>query len=99
MASSSGKMPVMDWKFELLADSFRAFRARMDQYFEDNEITDDREKATKIKPAIGDEGMRRILASGLTNEEQQQPEDLWTLIEREVDASVKINFRVHLRSS
>lgn len=67
----------------------------MGLFFDDNNITEDVQKATKIKLALGDEGMRRILASGLTEAEQKRPAQLWTLIESEVDASVKINFRVH----
>ena len=81
-------MPVMDWKFEPLAESFRAFKARMELYFEDNNISDAQKKATKIKLALGDEWMRRILASGLTEEEKKNPEQLWTLIESEVDATM-----------
>ena len=91
----SSKMPQMDWKFEPLADSFKAFRARMRLYFDDNDITDNTKKATKIKLAVGDEGMRRILSSGLTDAQQNMPDELWTLFETQVDASVKINFRVH----
>lgn len=93
----STKMPELNWKPEGigLADSFRAFKARMCLFLEDKEVTDEGKQATKIKIAIGDEGMRRILASGLTPAQQRDPEEIWTLLKEQVDASVKINHRVH----
>ncbi|XP_014667285.1 PREDICTED: uncharacterized protein LOC106808892 [Priapulus caudatus] len=39
--------------------------------------------------------MRRVLASGLSTEDQKDPEKIWDLLESQVDATVKINFRVH----
>ena len=39
--------------------------------------------------------MRRILASGLTTEECKDPDQIWNFLEGQVDATVKINFRVH----
>ena len=67
----------------------------MDLYFEDQEITDKGKQATKIKIAIGDEGMRRILSSGLSIDEKKKPDKIYKLLEQQLDASVKINFRVH----
>ena len=85
----------MDWSHEPLSDAFRAFKARMCLFLEDQEVTEAGKQATKIKIALGDEGMRRILASGLSAQEQCIPTRIWDLIESEVDATVKINFRVH----
>ena len=56
------KMPYLDWQYSLLVDSYKAFKARMELYFVDNDITDAAKKAVKIKIASGDEGMRRILS-------------------------------------
>lgn len=64
-------------------------------YLEDQGVTDETKKATKIKIALGDEGIRRILASGLSEADQADPKKIWSLIETEVDATTKINFRVH----
>lgn len=88
-------MPHMDWKHEPLVESFRAFKARMELFFMDQEITDDAKKAIKIKIALGDEGVRRIMNSGLTQENQRDPKEIWKQIESEVDVSIKINFRIH----
>ena len=89
------KMPEMNWKHDPIAESFIAFKARMQLYLEDNEIDDAGKQATKIKIAIGDEGMRRLLASGLTNEEQRDPEAIYNMLEEQLDATVKISYRVH----
>ena len=89
------RMPEMNWKHEPLADAFKAFKARMTLFLDDNEITDDAKKSTKIKLGLGDEGMRRVLASGLTEDQQKDPKEIWNLLESQVDASVKINFHVH----
>ncbi len=88
-------MPELNWKSENTADAFKTFKARMQLYLEDAEITEDAKKATKIKLAVGDEGMRRILASGLSAADQKKPAELWKLLESQLDAAVKINFRVH----
>ena len=88
-------IPTMDWSFRPLSEGLKIFKARIELYFEDQKIEEETKKATKIKIAIGDEGMRRVLNSGLSETEQKKPEFLWRLLEDEVDFSVKISFRVH----
>jgi len=88
-------MPTMDWHHEPLSESFTAFKARINLFFEDNDITTEAKQATKIKIALGDEGMRRIISSGLTEAQQKKPQDIFDLIESQVDGSSKINFRIH----
>ena len=89
------KMPELDWKHEPLSESFKAFKARMELYLEDTKVKDEAKQATKIKIAVGDEGMRRLLSSGLTTAQLKVPTNIWNLLEEQLDASVKINFRVH----
>ena len=93
----STQMPELDWKHEPLADSFRAFKARITLYLEDKEVTDPTKQATKVKIATGDEGTRCILASGLSREQQKDPmqANLATAIEEQHDTTVHINYRVH----
>ena len=86
---------MMDWSFQPLSESLKVFKARMDLYIEDLNITNTNKQATKIKIASGDEGMRRILNSGMSDADQKIPEKIWELLEAEVDLSVKISFRVH----
>ena len=50
-------------------------------------------QATKI--ALGDEGMRRLLASHLTDEQKKQPAEIWQLIESQIEIAAKINSRIH----
>ena len=92
---ASVKMPTMDWGYTPLRDALKVFKARINLYFEDANITEDKKKAIKIKIASGDEGMRRIMNSGMTTTEQDIPERIWELLESEVDAAVKVSFRVH----
>lgn len=67
----------------------------MNLFLEDTEVADKAKQAIKIKIALGDEGMRRVLASGLTDAEVKDPKKIYDLIERQLDASIEINFRVH----
>ena len=85
----------MDWAHEPLAESYKAFKARMELFLLDHGISNLEKQAIKIRIALGDEGMRRVLASGLTDAQQKKPDKIWEFIESQVDASVKINFRVH----
>ena len=66
-----------------------------DRHKQDQNVKEGHKQAIKIKIAIGDEGMRRILASGLSDDEKKDPNAVWVLIEEQVDATVKINVRVH----
>ena len=88
-------MPELNWAHEPLSEAFQSFKARMTLYLEDKEITDAAKQATKIKIAIGDEGICRVLASGLTDEDRKKPEKIWTLLEEQLDATTHINYRVH----
>ena len=76
-------------------DSFRAFKARIGLYFEDNNIMDDAKQSIKLKIACGDEGMRRLLASGLSDNELKDPKVIFDFLETQLDGTLKINFRVH----
>merc|ERR1712102_166933 len=81
------QMPTMDWAFKHLPEALKIFKARIELYFEDQNIQDAGKRATKIKVTIGDEGMRRLLNSGLTEGEKKMPDKIWELMENEVDYS------------
>ena len=91
----STKLPYLDWNYQPLVDSFRAFKARIGLYFEDKNITDDAKQSIKLKIAWGDEGMRRLLASGLSDNELKDPKVIFDFLETQLDGTLKINFRVH----
>ena len=86
-------MPELDWKHEPLAESFRAFKAKMTLYLEDKEVENPVKQAIKIKIAIGGEGVRRLMASGLDDAKLKMPHHLWKLFEEQLDASVQIKYR------
>ena len=67
----------------------------MTLYLKDIKIDDLTKQAIKIKISVEDEGIRQILLSGLTEEQQRDPRQLRNLLEEQLDASVKINYRVH----
>ena len=50
-------MPMLDWKHEPLSESFKAFKARLNLYFADQETTSDSKQATKLQIVVGDEVM------------------------------------------
>jgi len=62
---ASIKIPTMDWGYTPLRDALKVFQARINLYFEDSNIPEDKKKAIKIKIASGDEGMQRIMNSWL----------------------------------
>ena len=67
-----------------MADAFRAFKARMELYIEDQNVNNRYKQETKLKIAFGDEGMRRFLASGLSDDEKKDPNAVWALIEEQL---------------
>ena len=77
----STKLPYLDWNYQPLMDSFRAFKARIGLYFEDNNIMDDAKQSIKLKIACGDEVMRQLLASGLSDNELQDPKVIFDFLE------------------
>ena len=75
------KYPEMRWDASDLTEEFKLFKQRMSLCLMDNEVNDQRKIAVKIKIAAGNEGLKRINASGLTEDEQNEPNRLWTLFE------------------
>ena len=59
----------------------------------DNGVTDKAKIATKIKIAIGKEGLKKLNASTLTEEKKADPDELWKLFEDKL--KINVNFRVH----
>ena len=76
MAQAAARMPEFDGTHAKFAEAYRAFKARMKLFLDDQTITAAPKQAIKIKIAIGDEGMRRLLSSSLTDAEKD-PEKLW----------------------
>ena len=75
------RFPEMNWTVNNVAEEFKLFKQRTELCFLDNNINDALKQATKIKIAIGNEGLRKINASGLSPGDQNDPEKLWNLFE------------------
>ena len=89
----ANRLPEMDWSSSDLIGNFKLFKQRMELCLDDAEITDDDRTATKIQIAVGNEGLKRINASGLSEEDKKIPEKLWSLFENQL--KIKVNFRIH----
>ena len=74
------------------AEMFRLFKQKLILVCEDNDVTVPASIARKIKIGIGDEGLRRLNASGLTEEQLKDPERIWSFFEDHL--RVNINFRI-----
>ena len=87
------KYPEMNWKSADVPEDFKLFKQRMELCLQDNDVRDPKKQAIKIKIAVGNEGLRRINASGLSNDDQEKPAMLWSTLEGQL--KVKLNFRIH----
>ena len=89
---ANSKYPAMNWAAHDVADSFKLFKQRLLLVCEDNEVTNNEKIARKIKIGPGDEGLRRLKASGLTDADQKDPAKLWELFKTQL--KVAVNFPI-----
>ena len=90
------KIPSMNWNAPNVADTFTLCKQRLLLVCEYNDVTENERIARKIKIGVGDEGLRRLNASGLSDVEQKNPAKLWSLFEKQL--KVAVNFRIHCLS-
>ncbi|ELU18074.1 hypothetical protein CAPTEDRAFT_195867 [Capitella teleta] len=92
MAPTS-KYAIMKWSSEGgVADALCMYKQKMTLVCEDNEVTEPAAIARKIKIGFCDEGLRRLNASGLTEQQLQTPTAIWQFLERNLQReSQKIN--------
>ena len=83
----------MDWSKRDSADKFKLFKQRMLLSLEDHGITDKKKQSVKIKLAVGTEGLCKINNSGMSAEDQDDPEKLWKVFEDQLH--LKVNYRIH----
>ena len=62
----------MDWTGEDIAENLTLYKEKMKLYLEDEEITDDAKKARKILRTIGDQGLKMLHGSGLSDGEKKK---------------------------
>ena len=65
----------------------------MSDYCEDEDITDPGKIARKILRGIGNEGLKCINASGMSDADKKRPDKIWELFESQLKTN--LNFRVH----
>ena len=85
--------PNMDWSSTDLCEALTLFKQKMQLYIEDEEIKDPAAQARKICRGLGDEGLKRLNASGLSDAQKKVPNDIWTFLENQL--KVNVNFRIH----
>ncbi|ELU10672.1 hypothetical protein CAPTEDRAFT_191036 [Capitella teleta] len=73
-----------------VADALRMYKQKMTLVCEDNEVTEPAAIARKIKIGLGDEGLRRLNASGLTEQQLQTPTAIWQFLERNLQKFVNV---------
>ena len=77
------KFQEMNWQAKDLSEEFKLFKQRVILCIQDSNITEPEKQAIKIKIAVGTEGLRRFNASGLSDEDQSNPNKLWSIFENQ----------------
>ena len=87
------KFPDMNWQAKDLSEEFKLFKQRVMLCHQDSNITQRDKQAIKIKIAVGTEGLRRLNASGLSEQDQSDSDKLWSIFEDQL--KINVNFRIH----
>ena len=90
---ANSKYPVMNWAAPDVAETFTLFKQRLLLVCEDKEVEDQEKIARKIHIGLGDEGLRRLNASGLSAADQKIPTNLWQRFETQLKVSVNSRIR------
>ena len=77
---AAARIPQMNWSTDNHAEALKIFKENITVYCEDEEIDDDRKTALKILRGIGDEGTRRLNASGISDADKRNPAKLWEFL-------------------
>ena len=83
----------MDWVGENIAESLKMFKQRMSLILLDENIVDPAKQAIEIQIDVGTEGLQRLNASTLTDEDKKYPTKIYKLFDDQLD--IKVNFRIH----
>ena len=70
--------PMINWSEPDLSEAMSLFRQKMCLYLDDKKIEDGVKQARKICCGIGDEGLRRLNASGLSDDDKKENASLRT---------------------
>ena len=89
----ASKYPKMNWVGENIADNFKIFKQQMTLILIDENVVEPAKQAIKLQIAVGTEGLQRLNASTLTDEEKQDPAKIYKLFDDKLN--IKVNFRIH----
>lgn len=84
---------TMNWSDPDLSEAISLFKEKMALYLEDEEISDEHKQARKICRGIGDEGLQRLNANGLSEDDKKVPANLWNFFEGKL--KLNVSFRIH----
>ena len=94
IGSMGSRIPTMDWSSADLSESMALYKQKMSLYMADEgRVTDADAQTRKICWGIGDEGLLCLNASGLSEDQKKDPDELWTFFQNQLKVSV--NFRIH----
>ena len=79
------KYPTMDWVGENIAESFKKFKQRMSLILLNENIVDPAKQAIKIQIAVCTEGLQRLNASTLTDEDKKDPTKIYKLFDDQLN--------------
>ena len=71
----------LDWGNGPVVDAFSASKPRMELCLQDQNVNERYKQATQIKIALGEKGMRSILASGLSDDDKKDPSTVYAVNE------------------
>ena len=80
----------MNWELPNTAEAFKIFKQKLLLVCEDNEMKEGTKIARKIMLGIDDEGLKRLNASNLIEDDKEKPAKLWKVFEDQL--RVSINF-------
>ena len=68
------RIPEMNWASENHEEALQLFKQTMSYYCEDEVITDPGKIALKFLRGIGNEGLKRLNASGMSDADKKRPD-------------------------
>ena len=79
---------------QTMSYALQLFKQTVSYYCEDEDLTDPGKIAHNILKGIGNEGLKRLNASGMSGADKKRPDKIWELSESQLKTN--LNFRVHL---
>ena len=85
----ASKYPKMNW----VGENIKMFKQQMTLILIDENVVEPAKQAIKLQIVVVTEGLQRLNASTLTDEEKQDPAKFYKLFDGQLN--IKVNFRIH----